>query len=353
MIIKTTSLILAIGIVCLASLPGYADNRDRELNVVTYNMYHGTDFSEIFAAQSQLELLSEAAEAYADVVSGNPNERIDEIANQIASNSPALVGLQEVALWQTGAFNDPAPATTVSYDFLEMLLAELAERGSRYQVVAVQTNLEAELPAAGPGVFADVRFTDRVVIIARSDLQTSQLKLENSQAQPFSNLLTVPTLIGPVTVERGWTAVDVKMRGKTFRFVNAHLESFVPFYNYLQGAELLAGPANTSLPVILVGDLNSDAEAAEPTYQLLLSGGLLDAWELANPSDPGYTWALFIESPAVFTTPSQRLDLILKRGEINVINAEVIGEDPVGDVTASGLRPSDHAGVTAALILEP
>lgn len=353
MITKSISLILAIGFVCLTSLPAFANNKERELNVVTYNMYLGTDFSEIFASQSQSELLSEVAEAYGDVVAGNPNERIDEIANQIASNSPALVGLQEVALWQTGAFNDPAPATTVSYDFLEMLLAELEERGLQYNAVAVQTNLEAELPAAGPGVFADVRFTDRVVILARSDLQTSQLKPENPQAQPFSNLLTVPALIGPVTIERGWTAVDVKMRGKTFRFINAHLESFVPYYNYVQGAELLAGPANTSLPVVLVGDLNSDAEMAEPTYQLMLSAGLLDTWESANPSDPGYTWGLFIENPAVFTTPTQRLDLVLKRGEINVVSAEVIGEDPVSDVTASGLRPSDHAGVTAALILEP
>lgn len=348
-----------ITIICTLTLvygmhsPLLANNRDREVNVVTYNMYLGTDFSGIFGSQTLPQLASEVGAAYADVQASNPAARIDEIADQIAAASPSLVGLQEVALWRTGTLGDPAPATTVTYDFLQMLLDELASRGLHYEAVAVQTNLDAELPAAGSGVFADVRFTDRVVILARTDLRTSQLKIEGSGTGTFETLFGFTAVFGPVTVQRGWTSVDVKMRGKTFRFINAHLESFHPLVNYLQGVELLQGPAATSLPVVLVGDLNSDAEAGEATYLQTLAAGFTDAWRLTNPNGPGRTWPLFLTDPWVFTDPTQRIDLILTRGGVYATSADVIGEDRVADITAFGLRPSDHAGVRATVVLRP
>jgi hypothetical protein len=103
-----------------------ANNRDRELGLMTRNMYLGTDFSEIFAAQTPEELVAEVAEAYAEVEAGEPAERIAGIADEIQASSPTLVGLQEVALWRIGAPFDPAPAETVTYDFLQLLLDELA-----------------------------------------------------------------------------------------------------------------------------------------------------------------------------------------------------------------------------------
>jgi hypothetical protein len=38
-----------------------------------------------------------------------------------------MISLQEVALWQTGPFDPQTPATTVAFDYLQLLLAELAE----------------------------------------------------------------------------------------------------------------------------------------------------------------------------------------------------------------------------------
>jgi len=350
---RIIALSIALALICANSPATYANSRDRELNVMTYNMYPGTDFSEIFAAESFPELVAEVAEAYGDVQFSDPVERIDAIADQIEAGSPALVGLQEVALWRTGPIDDPAPATTVAYDFLQILLDELASRGLHYAPAAVQTNLDAELPAAGAAIVADVRYTDRVVILARTDLRTSQFKIEGSQAQAFPTLLTVPVVFGNVTIPRGWTSVDVKMRGKTYRFINAHLESFHPLVQFAQGAELLQGPAATTLPVILAGDFNSDAEAGEPTYQLLRGAGFADVWEQTRPNDPGYTWALFLENPSIFTAPTQRLDLVLTRGALHGTASDMVGEDPVTDVTPSGLRPSDHAGLTAAVVIEP
>ncbi len=350
---RAVALSIAFALFCLNSPAAFADDRDRQVNAMTYNMYLGTDFGEIFAAQSFPELVMEVAEAYGDVQAGNPAERIDAIADQIEAGAPTLVGLQEVALWRTGTFNDPAPATNIAYDFLEILLAELESRGLHYASVAVQTNLDAELPAAGAAIVADVRFTDRVVILARTDLSVSQFKMEATQSQTFTTLLTVPAIFGNVTIPRGWTSVDVKMRGKSYRFVNTHLESFHPLVGFAQGAELLQGPTATTLPIILAGDFNSDAEAGEATYQLMTGAGFADVWEQNHPNDPGYTWGLFLTGPSVFTAPTQRLDLILTRGAIHGTSSELVGEDPLSDITPSGLRPSDHAGVTATLVLEP
>ena len=343
-------------ITCVMCGPAFAvheNSRDRQIRVVTYNMYLGTDFTEIFSAQSPTEVVTEVAEAYGDVVIGNPQERIDEIADQIIAADATLVGLQEVALWRTGTFSDPAPAVNISYDFLAMLLDELSSRGAHSEAIAVQTNFDAELPGAGPAIIADVRYTDRDVIMVRSDLRTSEVKIEGSQAQTFDTLLTLPLLIGNITIPRGWTSVDIKFRGKTYRFVNAHTEAFHPLVQYAQTAELLQGPANTKFPVIMGGDFNSDAEASGASYLLLTGSGFADTWEIANPLIPGYTWPLFVASPSIFTPPSERLDLILTRGDIGTALADVIGEDPALDTTTSGLRASDHAGVSATLVLQP
>ncbi len=166
-----------------------ANNRDRELNVMTRNMYLGTDFSEIFAAQTGEQLVSEVAEAYAEVEASRPAERIAGIANEIEANSPTLVGLQEVALWRVGAPFNPSPAETVTYDFLQLLLNELNRRGLHYAPVAIQTNFDAEVPAVYSQTLAfDIRFTDRLVVLARTDLKTSQFKLEGTQAATFKGL---------------------------------------------------------------------------------------------------------------------------------------------------------------------
>ena len=321
-------------------------------------MYLGTDFSEIFGAQTPQELVAEVAEAYSEVEASKPAERIAGIADEIQANSPTLVGLQEVALWRIGAPFDPSPAEYATYDFLQMLLTELNRRGLHYAPVAIQTNFDAEVPAVFSQTNAlDVRFTDRLVVLARTDLKTSQFKLEATQAQQFLTNLTLPTAtLGTITIPRGWISVDVKMRGKTFRFVNAHLESFHPLVQYYQAQELLQTAGNTNLPLIFAGDFNSDAEGTgaspfDAAYLTFLSAGFKDAWELTHPNEPRFTWALFLTDPSAYTPPTQRLDLILVRGEIDPLDADVVGENPSADRTPSGLMRSDHAGVIASFKL--
>jgi endonuclease/exonuclease/phosphatase family metal-dependent hydrolase len=323
-----------------------APKSDRPLVVVTYNMYLGTDFGPILVATSFPEFANAVAAAYVEVQQSNIPERAEAIAKEIASKRPELVGLQEVSIWRTGPFG--GPANTVTFDALQSLLDELAERNLHYSPVAIVTEFEAEAPSA---LGINISFTDRDVVLARTDLNPSELILSNIQAHNFAtNLMFVTPILGPLTIPRGWISVDGKVRGKSFRFVNTHLESFHPGIQAIQASELMLGPCNTPLPVVLVGDFNTDAPGGDPSqnagYQIILSSGFADGWSLLHAGDPGYTWALHTGDSVTSITPTQRLDLMLFRGEIEAEGLEPLGES-LSDLTPSGLWPSDHAGLAA------
>ena len=61
---------------------------------------------------------------------------------------------------------------------------------------------------------------------------------KNPQSANFATNLVVTVAGVPVTVKRGWTATDARVRGSgRFRFVNTHLEAFHPLIRQAQAAE--------------------------------------------------------------------------------------------------------------------
>ena len=162
---------------------GEATNEsDRELKVMTYNMNSGAESSGIWNSTSQAQLAAEVGKAFTRVQVTAP-ERIEAIAHQIDLASPDIVGLQEAALWRVGPPLNPAPAETIAYDFLQILLDRLAAKGKHYSAISIQPHVDVELTAS----FAttpplDVRYTDRSVIIARTDLPTSRFQIEGVNA---------------------------------------------------------------------------------------------------------------------------------------------------------------------------
>ncbi len=155
------------------------------------------------------------------------------------------MGLQEVALWRTGS-PSLAPllgagnsASTVRYDFLDLLLTELNVRPDRYEAVVIQEEFDLEAPADeneiagdGPNPYIanaelNVRLTMRDVILERVDAGVS---VSNAQGGHFQNLLVLPVLGIPIAVTRGWVEVDARVRGTNrFHFVKrSHLEAFDP-----------------------------------------------------------------------------------------------------------------------------
>ena len=335
----------------------------QHIKVMTRNLYLGADLTQAISAiisGDHSAIIDAATATWASVMATNFPERSEALADEIADSQPQLVGLQEVSLYRTGApdafSENPTPAKRVRLDYLEILLQELNERGLHYAPVAITKNFDVENPGyTAPGVLQDIRLTDRDVILARTDLPSSELKLSNVQ---MTNLRTNASLpIGTtgqyLTIWRGWNSVDVKVNDKQFRFINTHLEQEGPFnpIQVAQGNEILEGPAQTNVPVILVGDFNSRADGTGTlTYSSLTGAGFADAWSVTHPAQLGNT---FGHEPLLLNTTvnlTQRIDLVLFRGSVSAVDADVVG-DELDDRTPSGLWPSDHAGLIATLRL--
>jgi endonuclease/exonuclease/phosphatase family metal-dependent hydrolase len=320
---------------------------EKRVTVLTRNVDEGTDLDFILAAASSGtidDLLAAVAQTYEEVAASNIPERASALAREIQETQPDLVGLQEVSIWRTGPVFDPKPARKVAFDPLKSLLAELERLGLQYEPAAIVTDFDFELPSA---LGIDIRRTDRDVLLVRTN---SGVTLSNVQAHNFDTRLPLDSpLLGQIEVPAGWISADVKIRGQEFRVVTTHLDNLSPDVRLGQAFELSQGATNTELPVVLMGDFNSDAESSDPdqngAYQLLLGAGLRDAWAEAHPGVQGFTWPLHDEDPFVpFTSASQRIDFVLFRGLNELPSAELIGNH-LSDLTPSGLWPSDHAGL--------
>ena len=339
------TLALALAAAIAVPPPAKADD-DGGIRLVTQNMYVGSSFSALSTAQTQQQLFAAVATIYNNILASKPAERATAMAREIARHRPDLVALQEAAMLRTG---NGGPATTVRSDLLQSLLDELAGLGQRYRAVAIVPGLDAQVSSA---LGFDVRVTIQDAILVRAG--SDELEVSNLQIEQFGIKRSAPTLLGPFTDPRGWTAIDVKMRGHRFRFVTTHLDSIVPAIRVAQAKELLLTAANTNLPVVMAGDFNiatdTSLDPSFPAYQAIINAGFTDAWQSKRAPDPGFTahQAENLLNPTSLL--NHRIDLVLFRGGFGVADISLIGNQPA-DRTSSGLWPSDHAGVAATLRL--
>ncbi len=349
--------VLALLVVILSTAS--AQNKDRNLVVMTRNLDTGTDYNLVLKAKSPTELVLAVAATYNEIIDSNIPERADAIAAEIQQQQPVLVALQEVTKVLHGPPN--SHATTVDFDQLQSLMAALQTRGLHYQVVASQLNSDLEFPALdlSKGWYV-ARVVESDVVLARTDLPVSQFKVEQVTQDHFTHLLQLDVMGTPVDVPRGWIAVDVKLRGKPYRFVDTHLESIDYTIQARQAEELVTGPTVADIPVILAGDINSDASGSDPvvsaSYQILVSAGFQDFWPIKHPGDPGFTNPLHGEDPYTpLATPNQRIDVILaKQGGKGIDQRNVfLVSNTTSSLTPHGFWPSDHAGVVASFTLLP
>jgi endonuclease/exonuclease/phosphatase family metal-dependent hydrolase len=359
---RTFALILILAVLVPWSAGPASAKSDPVLKVMTRNLYLGADLGPVLAVTSFEQLVQQVGIAWAKVQATDFPERAGALADEIAEFDPHVVGLQEVELWRSQIPGDGpiSAATTVELDFLDLLLDALAARGSHYEPIAVVTNLDVEAPRldlSSPNFLQDIRLTDRDVILARTDLPTDVFSVSNGQGARFDvNLSLVGPVLGEVILFRGWTAVDATIQDRTVRIVNTHLERLSPFHQVAQGQEILAGPANSPLPVVLLGDLNSAAgagavpgESDTPTYDNIIAAGFSDAWSVKRDED-GFTCCHAEDLLNVEPTLTERIDFVLVRGSIAIAAATRVGEEE-DDRTPSALWPSDHSGVSAVLRL--
>jgi endonuclease/exonuclease/phosphatase family metal-dependent hydrolase len=344
--------LLSVALIALFAIaaPGSAQaeqNGQGGVTAATYNLFQGSELTEAITAKSPEELFVAVATDYGQVVASKFPERARAIAAEVASTQPELIGVQEAALWKLGdlsssPFTAP-PATTTTFDFVQILTEALAARGLSYSPVAVTNNFHVEAPGFFGTGFRNVSLTDRVAILARTNIRLSNEKTAN-----FATNTVLPLFSGPFTVLGGWASVDATLGGRTTRFVTTHLDPILAAVRTIQASELVAGPLNTPLPVVLTCDCNSDPSTT--AYATLRGAGLKDAWLQAQTGTPGFTCCQ--STPTLLnpvSTLTSRIDYVFSRGGgLQAGDARLLGAEQ-SSRTPAGLWPSDHAGIFAEL----
>jgi endonuclease/exonuclease/phosphatase family metal-dependent hydrolase len=335
------------------------------------NIYLGADVVPVIRAAffgRRSAIVKQVTRLWQSVLATNFPERADVIVRQIIENRADFVALQEVALFRTGIPDgldgNQEPAEHVELDYLQILLDKLTVCGVPYTAVAVVDEADIELPGCvmptgpcGPGLLRDIRLTDRLAILVRDELIGTAIQVSNEQGGRFDAKVAIPIgLSGQrIKIYRGWNSVDVVCGKSKFRLINMCLETNpFPFTQTKQAKELLCGPARTELPVILVGDSNSDANTPfSLAYHRLVRSGFRDAWTQTHRRDPGYTYGNDpdLRNPIAMThhplsCRPNRFDQVLCRGQLAAKRMKRVGVDSP-DRTITGMWPSDHAGVIA------
>ena len=357
------------------------------VKVMTRNLYLGADLTPGVNAKDLQGLVDAAGQILNQVDQNDFATRAKGLAGEIKAKKPDLVGLQEAALWRTAPCTEnpiPPKATTVRYDYVALLMRELNKGAKRYRVVISQPEFDFEVYAntdgnqstAGPGcpLGSEIngRLTMRDAILARvGGNAKTKVRTAKAKAGHFGTLLRVKPAGVTLDVTRGWTAVDASVgKSRKFRFVNTHLEAFdsqpsnhTSKETYVgngqireaQAKELFVkgGPATGKLPVILLGDLNSDTKTEVKPGDGLAYAALTGAGFVERATSNPLGCCL---NANVLTTGGggsaadfdHKVDHVMtnKPNKVKLVKSSVLGLQPV-----NGFWDSDHAGLFSSLKL--
>ena len=359
-----------------AAPPSVNESADRtpsdaaSIKIFHQNVYVGTNVDAVIAAgagsNDPTVLFTALLGALQTFDQTNWAERAERIADEIQARGPDAISLNEVSTISRRGLGDFGLADNTT-DFLPVFMAALEARGLSYQVVGQVKNTEVVVPlsidpATGtvimgpdglPAAYASL--VDFDVLLAHTDVGVTNITRKNYQAY-------LPVMLGPlpVAIKRGYVAADLTVRRSTFRVVTTHPEPRAPVHEIqdAQVAELLADLAQTTVPVVVAGDLNSNpGDPAGSPHAQMQSAGFIDLWTVrAGPPSAGMTCCHQADLRNRSVALEQRIDYVWIRPDagrsVSRSLADVFG-DQTGDRTASGLWPSDHAGLYAAGLIVP
>jgi endonuclease/exonuclease/phosphatase family metal-dependent hydrolase len=203
----------------------------------------------------------------------------------------------------------------------------------------------------------------RDVMLVRRD---HGLKVAASGGGQYSARLQVSVGGAPFVFIRGYNWADLRTGGRTVRVVNTHLESASSDIALAQARELVAGPARSVNPSVVVCDCNSDPlnHSVKPTdpmgtphsgpYDYIVGQGFADQWLTWKPANKGWTSGLseLVNDP----TPAgfdHRIDMVFAKAAhgrgVTADRGTITGNELRDRDRATGLWPSDHAGVVLRL----
>ena len=129
-----------------------------------------------------------------------------------------------------------------------------------------------------------------------------------------------------------------------FRFVTTHLVETSQPAQLAQMQELLARVAGSSLPVVMAGDFNANADYPSDltftTYQAALDADFTDDWVAVHGNDPGFTCCQDQDLENPVSLLDTRIDLFLSNGGSGGRRRRPHWEQPmpIGRQAASGRR---------------
>lgn len=337
--------------------------------VMTRNIYVGGDVDRVVEAENPSDIPILAALTFQEMLSTDFHVRAEALVDEIERSQPHLIGLQEISLIRYQSPGDAIvggeiPAEIVLFDYFDILMTALANRGLDYYVVGSIQDADVEVPmlvSPPPNLaFDDIRLTDFDVLLARSDVTTSNVVEKN-----YAVTLEIPGT--PIVIPRGYVAANATVGHKTYRVASTHLESYringFPYHQLQQAAELIADMQSVTRPIILLGDFNTFP--GDYTYQLFESSGYVDAWtrNQIQPESDGFTTSHDADLRNTEIKLNKRIDLILVKSHVGLNGMHNIGPVfswVVGDELSdrvwivfggmgSWIWPSDHAGVIALL----
>ena len=261
-----------VALIALLALVCSATASASTTKVMTRNLYLGAD---VGVALKLLPDMPAAAQfMWEQVVATDFRRRAPLFAAEVARERPDVIGLQEATTWScsTGFGGN----RRVVFDFTQEFLAATAATGTPY-VLATAGGRTAQDPSFGlgpmpfltrihdPATFqplfgtdtADCGFQIGDALAIRADLAPH---VRAVGASDFPTETTIAPLV--LVIPRGFVWADINIRGTPVRFVTTHLESYwtagdVP-PSARQADELVDALAPTTMPLVVMGDFNSD-----------------------------------------------------------------------------------------------
>ena len=344
LICSVKTVLLGAALSFLQSSVSAKDFEGDSFNVMTRNVYVGADLDPVLAGlqyfiatndPTQLNVAMEAAATQG--ITSNNNLRMQNIAKEIAENEAIVVGIQEAFTWVLNG--------AVVADATELILEYLRDDWElEYKVVVTKEPDVFVLPGGGALTSGDV------LLVKDSD----DIIVNNAMTELFNAqfAVTAPDPIGESGFTRGFVAADINLPScHKFRTVSTHLEAVSPplvpvNIRALQALELLENPiVNTGLPVILMGDFNSQVSEMDDSAAIILRAGFTDAWTMGEAE--GYTYGHDGNLSDIEKMFDQRIDFVTVEGNLEVLDAKTT--DTLISADVRPLWPSDHKGVVATI----
>lgn len=379
-----TGLIYSLIAAIFSPIPAQA--AEPTFTVMSRNIYLGAD---VGVALELIPNMPAAAQFMWDQVNKNDfSKRSLALAAEIQSYKPDVIGLQEATIWycKKNAWSKKVEVFNFTDQLLEALGGDyvLASKGDKtafnpgYSINPIPFLTMVNDPTRFQKLFGQDKaacgFQIGDALAIKKELSSQVINVGNTEYEASYSI--VPTLM---TIYRGYTWADIAIKNIPVRFIATHLESIwdenkIP-NAAKQAAQLIEDVKETNMPLVVIGDFNSDPRdprpenAANPglqptasekcpagsskcnAYRLMIEAGFNDAGP--DASDPTtYTWGM----NALLSGPdpdrlkaaqamgneygfTDRLDYIFSNNGVDVSTSQIIG--------FKAPYATDHAGVFA------